>query len=579
MWDGDGLTVKPPGHRLSSLAVITGSVLGLAGCAGTAASASASTGTGGATGSSPCSSSACVPPVAVQLPDWFLEIDPAANSGFGLTELGGIDFAKEPVVLTADELQAVTTTFSAPAGAQVPASASVLLTLPSTIPGHAALTFQATAAMDNSSTISTITGTISIPASMSSRMGTLALTPLPPSDLQNPPYSFPVTVSPVTMADTLAETLPAGNVTVTGQIESAAEAPLTDSLVARVFQGGSQVSTASLTDTTGYFKILLGTFDPTAPFTVQLSPSQQGSADPWFTSSAMTLASSTASSLSLGTIKLPSYVAVPNLFNVSVLGADKMTAVSGALVQAQASLGAATSPQQQQIGSADFIRTGTTDVHGLVALSLLPGTVAQTLDYNIAVNPPSSSPYATTCLSPVVTVMGASSVSTPSAPTLATAMLPLRPVLTGTVTDSQGYAVANVTVTATAISGASNPCGNATEASASTSTSATGQFTLPLDPGTYQLDYDPPTGSSAPRLTEPSFAIAASTTHAVTLPRGGLISGTVADSNGIPLPTAVVRLFEQNCIASACAAPWLQGQAVTDMNGSFRVVVPLPADD
>ncbi len=35
-----------------------------------------------------------------------------------------------------------------------------------------------------------------------------------------------------------------------------------------------------------------------------------------------------------------------------------------------------------------------------------------------------------------------------------------------------------------------------------TTTDATGSFTLPLDPGTYQLEYDPPAGSPFPRMIE-----------------------------------------------------------------------------
>lgn len=559
------------------LAMMAGCALGLAACAGSVANSTGTTGGGG----NGCSSTACVPPVAVPLNGWFVEIDPPSGSGAGLTEIGAgdVNFANEPVTLPADALEMVTTTFIAPANSPapasaVPASAGVMLAVPSTIPGHAPLTFQGTASMDSSATIGTITGSIPVPMSMLmlSKQGMLTLTPLPPADRQNPPYSFSVTVAP-----NLPETLPAGNVTVTGQIQSAVGKPLADSLVARAFQGGNQVSTAPLTDTTdGSFKIILGTVDPTGPITVQFSPVDQNSADPWFTSSPQMLGSN-ATSLNLGAIMLPAYITTPNLFNVRVFGADGVTPVSGALVQAEAALGAATNAQGT-IGNADFIRTATTNSQGLVALSLLPGTGVQQLDYDIAINPPASSPYGMTCLS-VATVMSATSVNTPSAPTLATATLPPRPVLSGTVIDSAGFGVANVTITATSIASPASDCGGTIEASASTSSSASGQFSLPLDPGTYQLDYDPPAGSSAPRLTEPSFTIAATMTHDVVLPRGGLVEGTVV-SGGAPVPTAVVRLFEQNCSdATTCAAPWLRGQAVTDMNGAFRVVVPLPNDD
>ena len=78
----------------------------------------------------------------------------------------------------------------------------------------------------------------------------------------------------------------------------------------------------------------------------------------------------------------------------------------------------------------------------------------------------------------------------------------------------------------------SGACAAAATTPSSTTTDAGGIFQLPLDPGTYQLDYDPPSGSSAPRFTDPvDFVVGDSDSgqtlrHDVPLPAGGLVRGS-----------------------------------------------------
>ena len=108
-----------------------------------------------------------------------------------------------------------------------------------------------------------------------------------------------------------------------------------------------------------------------------------------------------------------------------------------------------------------------------------------------------------------------------------------------------------------------------------------GRFPSPSNPGTYQLDYDPPSGAAAPRLTELAVVVApgvAQLSHSVALPVGALVVGSVVASDKTPLPSATVRLYEPRCTTYDCAAtpPWLRAQTVTDASGQFRVVVPLP---
>ena len=138
-----------------------------------------------------------------------------------------------------------------------------------------------------------------------------------------------------------------------------------------------------------------------------------------------------------------------------------------------------------------------------------------------------------------------------------------------------------MTVTATQETSDNAACTSATPAPASATTDANGMFALALDPGTYQIDYDPPTGSAAPRFTEYGYKIGgpALVTHDMTLPPGAAVAGTVVAPDGkTPLPSATVRLFEVRCTGADCTgpnrtAPALRAVAVTDGNGSFRVAV------
>src|SRR4029079_16978079 len=101
-------------------------------------------------------------------------------------------------------------------------------------------------------------------------------------------------------------------------------------------------------------------------------------------------------------------------------------------------------------------------------------------------------------------------------------------------------------------------------------TSAMGSFSLPLDPGVYQLDYEPPASSAVPRMTELNVAVAADMTgRLVQLPAPALVEGDVHDAMNMPLPNATVRIFEPRCaMVTPCTtrrllrAPQREGPAV-----------------
>jgi len=544
----------------------------LAGCAGAKSASAEGSGAGGSSATH-CMTVNCLPTVTGSL-SLAIEIDPPSSATTAaLTELPTVNLSVEPIpsmTLTTVAQADVTATFTPPANAAAPSTASVVLTVPTTIPGRPDLTFQAPTV--GGAPAGVTSASLTVPESALDKAATLALIPLPPADQLSPPYTFPVM-----LATTLAESIPADDFTIDGTLLSAFGTPPAAPFVARAYQDGAVVSNApvmpgGISTATDPFKLLL----PSAvtangdPLTIQLTPQDQPPADPWFASNPI----APQANMTELAITLPAYSTL-NQFNVSVRGGND-TPVSGALVQAQTVVGTSS------LGSTDFARDGLTDVNGTVGLSLLPGTAQAALNYQITVVPPANSAFAIPCDSPVAVTVGGNTTTTIPAPTLMTIMLMGRPTLVGTVRDYQGYPLSNVAVTFTQVASANASCTSATPAPASVTTNADGTFALPLDPGTYQIDYDPPAGSAAPRLTEYGFQIAGaeSNTLDTTLPEGAAVEGTVFAPDGVTqLPSATVRLFQVRCMGGAdCTgpnrtAPSLRAVTVTDANGFFRVAV------
>lgn len=544
---------------------------GLSGCAGAAASQNAGPGAGGITGSGgsagSCASAGCLP--LAQLPaTWIAEIDPPSSSTAAIT-FDGADLAKQSPALPADAQATATATFSAPSNAPVPAKATAILTIASPIPGRPPLTFQAPA---TAAATGVLTASLVVPRKMLGSPVTLTLVPLPPADQQNPPYTFSTV-----LGGSMQATIATDNFTISGSLLTAvAQVPQT-TFVAQAFQGSGLVSSAPLTQQSdGSFQLVL----PSAvlavglPLTVQLTP--QSTTDPWFVSKPVAVSNSAPFPMP---ILLAATNGPPNYFSVSVQDPSQ-GAVNGAVVQAQVTLGT------NSYGSTLFSRTATTGdgtggtSKGVATLSLFSGSMGgPPFAYSFAVMPPANSPYATTCTGPVNVSGGGASASTAQA--LSPIVLDARAILTGTVFDSYGSPVANVAVAATPGPDPVPGCTATSASSASATTDAHGLFTLYLDPGAYQLDYDPPAGSAAPRLTEYGIVASAGSLspHDVDLPAAGLFQGTVLAPDMTPLPSATVRLYEPRCSGTDCTAsdppaPILRAQVLTDANGIFRVAVP-----
>jgi hypothetical protein len=547
---------------------LLGAALLLAGCSG----GPSSTGTGATTcADAPCDG-ACVVGVCVPrrpLPaTWDLEIAPLGDDSAALTELEGTDLAAAApgaLVLALAAPTAATVMVTFPTTVPAPQSYAVELAVRPLIPGRRDLLFDGLS-LPRAPPSTALT----LPGATRGRPATVSLSPLSPDDMTSPPRNAALTVAPnmavdLTMAPALA--------TVTGRLVDAAGMVLPTQFVARAFLDGAAVSNRGFVDLdTGAFVLLLpqaaidkGAIVEIGPELVSV-PQLAPSVDPTFVSASI-------ANLDLGTIELPPFTppVASNPFVVTVIGGAGSAAapVAGALVRATTTF-TQTDPAQASRGSARFSRDGLTDTDGAVSLALLPGTAMTGRTYEFAVIPPADSPYGTACFTQVLTSGGFIQPDK---------VLPVRPVLSGTVRDAMGAPVANVTVAATPGSDLVAGCSATTTSAGYTVTGSDGTFQLPLDAGTYQLDYDPPAGAPVPRLTELAMTIAADAQHDVALPPAAVIEGNVVSIAG-PSPGATVRVFEprcgssEDCFGPARTPPWLRGQGASDASGHFQVVVP-----
>jgi hypothetical protein len=517
-----------------------------------------------------CVAGSCVSPRTLS-PQWMLELTPPVDVGpdktmAPLTELttpipGSL--ADIPT-FTLDMQAAVTVTLTYAATASVPATAHILLSIPSAIPGRPDLTLEVPASTDTAGT-----KVSAVPSLKLGQPATLTVAPLSSSDSGKvPPRPFPVTLGASLKIDVKAD------LSIRGKLLNPFGDLLSDTFVARAFQQGRAVSNRPTVDAMdGSFLLLVPANVAATPFVVDLEPQTSVEPNAWFRSNPMQL----TDNVILPTFAMAPYLKTGNQFRVAVQGEDAgMPVVPGALVRALTVIPPADATQTI-LGSTNFLRDVVTVDDGAANTTLVPGTANGNQIYEFAVIPPAGSPYATTCLPQQPVGAG----TTPPAPpaNLPTIVLPRRPVFSGTLFNKTGAPVANATVTATPTADPIPSCTTTmTRASpGSTLTDADGRFKLQLDPGTYQLDYDPPAGSAVPRLSERSpFPISGDVNRTITLPAAAVVKGQVFRPDGTKLVGATVRIFEPRCASSVdCVPPpWLIAEAQSDKDGFFRAIVP-----
>ena len=516
-----------------------------------------------------CVASRCVARAA-NTATWAIEIDPPLRSGAELTELPSVGSARPAITASAEFELTIPFRGSKDVGADLPSRASVIVTVPSQIPGRPDLAFQGSLELDTADPMSgttNATARVRMPDALRGQMAAVSLIPLSPSDVTTPPHTFAIRV-PLVGQPFSGEDLPTNARAVRGLVLDAFDNAKVG-FTARAFRNGVLVSTMATTTATGTnpagnFVLILPGNTPGDGITLELAP-MSGSSDPWVSYPGLSL---TQPSTDLGPIKLPPLLTTTP-FQVTVHGGDAGgTPVSGATIRAHTALEGGDARV-----SARFVRDGVSDGGGTANMSLMPGATGNPRPYTLSVVPPPGSIWATQCFDNVPAQWPAGAQVT----LLRAVTLPRRAKITGDLLSASGVPVASATVTA--IGGdAPRPHCLAGPTATSTTTDAAGSFTLPLDPGTYQLEFDPPAGSPFPRLIQSDLRVMTADAHrTVVLPTPALVEGDVLKAPGVPLPDATVRLFESLCPATGPCTALLRATTLTDASGHFRAFVAASA--
>ena len=291
-------------------------------------------------------------------------------------------------------------------------------------------------------------------------------------------------------------------------------------------------------------------------------------------------------------IAQPAGIGATHLVTLTIQGtasSGAVGAVSGARVIATARETSTPAPglTLSTIVSAE----ATTGDDGTAPLSLLDGSELAG-GYDLRVVPPADSTFAVLDEPAFQPADGAH-------------LLVPRVAVQGSVVDATGAPVANVSVTArpslqfawsldddAQLFLAQIPAATAV-------TGADGDFVVFVDPaidnvaGTYDISFEPPTGSSVPSFTEAGVAIPAGTVGpmviaqgTVTLPEAANLHGLISDPNGTSVAGGELRVFRISTDHSLCnmalpnkpvpcAVPaLLQAHATSDSDGVVRFTLP-----
>ena len=505
---------------------------------------------------------------------WAIDLAPRSDSTAAQTQLPSVTFTDEVTVLTADAKTVVTGYLAL--GSALAGSSHVVATVATAIPGRDDLQFETDWSTGDGQP-PTMGFSLNLPAGAIGKIATFRITPLPPRDLAQPPVS-----TQKALASMFNLTVNSNFVFVSGNLMSPQQIPQTGFQV-RAFQDGQLVSNVDTTTTLGRFRLAIPN-DPIyavngRPITVELTPGQSQSGSVRFVTPVILVKATGVLELDIGNLSMPT-LADASMFRFKVVGPSQQP-VAGALVRVR------TLTSIDGTGSAEFTNGGTSDASGNVDLALIPGAAGEARPYDISVIPPTSASYGLACVNAFRITKGGP-ISTPGSsdpPIAGWLALPMKATLSGRIISADGLPVSGVSISPTRTAAdASMPCATTVVSPpGSTSTGRDGSYQLLLDPGTYQLDYDPPAGAPVPRLTETGVTVntGLNPRHDVQMLTGALIKGAVHGSDGTPLPSVGVRFLEVACVGqNDCygqnrVSPIIRGVTHTDSDGTFSVVVPI----
>ncbi len=505
---------------------------------------------------SACVRSICVARAGAAGGHWAVEITPGPQSRFAGRELPDQALGAVPVDLPLDRKVSMMTELSGgPAdGPPMATSVGVVLAVPSSIPGHGDLTFEAQGT--SAGPASSYQLTLAIPAALLGRMGTLSVLPRAPLDRFICPFLLGID-----LATNAAVMLPGGEDTVTvsgtlGQADPGAGVPV--AYQARAFVLDRLVSNVDVVGSDGGFQLRLQRSVATAaaqPVRIELQP-----VDP--TEPALQFVTTLPpGNRGLGNLTLPAYPE-PAPFIVPVVDEETDRPVPGVTVMFDAVIEGAVG------GQARYSQSAQTDAQGNAMLRLIPGTVRQTRDYLVRAIPPAHSESAARCLR----AYAVAAVVTEAPRVGAPIKLSRRVALDGRVLRLNGRPAGSVRVRAIAEGDqAAGECGQPlSSAPPEVTSSPDGHYRLLLDPGQYRLEYEPAAGAPLPMATEAGVSLLVSRAHVYTLPPSVLVEGRVVSPDGDPVEAAEVKVHGRGPDGHAL----LRGGALSGPDGSVRLILP-----
>jgi hypothetical protein len=387
----------------------------------------------------------------------------------------------------------------------------------------------------------------------------MSVIPNTPLDRSMPPWVIPLSLSaelpPVELPG------PGDTVVLDGRLESADPTAALDVVYqARARLAGRVVSNAALTDAKGNFvlrmqKSALGGAGPNQPpLALELHP-----ADGMLPLPSLRVSPLDVTKPQVDPMRLPAFQK-PEDYQVPVVDRQDKTLVVGATVRFTTEVGGAGR------ATAYYERSAQTGTNGKAVVPLIPGDAQKTRDYAVTVTPPPNSKYAGRCLAgysvgPATT--GGQMVG-------AAIELDRKVVISGRVLRADGEPAGAVRIRATRVGGAIAPeCNGPLPSPPAEITSGTdGRYTLPLDPGTYRLDAEPPHDAPLPRA---SFQVSVPDTKIqdITLPVPVLVEGRVLSPDSAPIGDAEVRAF-----AAGGVVPQERAVALSGADGKFRLILP-----
>ena len=430
-----------------------------------------------------------------------VEVEPDPDSLYTRRDYPSVGFMPEPIKLETDRRFAMRTTLVTLTASptQKASSVRVVVSVPSELPGRPPVSFEADGS--NQDPGQPYQADIRLPEQWMGRAAQINVFPTAPLDRAFGPWQFDFVIAAQPSVPPLQDS---ELVAIPGVVPTTAtpDGPSAITYEARLWGSNRRISNIAGTDAGGKFvlKVQRRLLETALHPRVEVALAD-AAASP--TVLVVPYTDTVAANMNLGMVKFP-LLPQPVPFVIPVLvsqpaGENKLP-VPGALVRFKL--------LEEMAPELTYTRFGQTGKDGNTTLALLPGT-GGTRDYQVSVVPPADSEAAALCVPKYA--IGAA-VAGGTGPRVGAALfLPRKLPLAGRVVRMNEDAATQMTVRATRL-----PAALVSECEpvlgsppTETVTDGDGRYALLLDPGEYQLEFEPRGGRGIPRHVVPSVTLAA----------------------------------------------------------------------